>query len=150
MTIRIIIFIVVSGFEGTPASMFNLGGQPSFNQPQQPASNRFPEPQFGGFRPVKKRHSNPDRSEDRTGRHHGEVAAAKHSTRHPIVPHARNAKAPRHSSLRPAQSRHEYALYKGAHVAQSRLDNDDEYSDYYSNKIEQDNADYYYYYEYYD
>jgi len=136
-----------------PTSVFNLGGQqPSFSQPQQTGTTRFPEPQFGGFRPVKKRHTNNNGPEERTGKHnnHASALAAKHhnSARH-SVGHVRNNKSTRHSNLRPAQSRKDFSVYNGGKVdvAQKRMDYDDDYSDYDNkNNVE----DYYYYYEYYD
>jgi len=125
-----------------PASIFNLG-QPSFNQ--SPSNNRFPEPQFGGFRPVKKRHSNPETPTDRTGKHHHHHVAAKHNTRGGRPLRAPAASKPPRHSFRPAQSRKEFSVYG----AQKRLDYED-YSDYYDeteNNVE--DSDYYYYYEYY-
>ena len=147
----------ISGSLPNPAnSVFN----PTFSQ--QAGTTRFPEPEFGGFRPVKKRHINNDHPEERRGKQNGHHApgklAAKHHNSHSSMRHSNgHVRTPksinqsqRHSNLRPAQSRSEYSVYNGGarnHVtAQRRLDYEEDYSDYENNNVE----DYYYYYEYYD
>ena len=129
-----------------PQTVFSLPPANNNNFAQRQTS-RFPEPEFGGFRPVKRQTTSSRRSDRRKSRSSGggggnrrnrpaaQKSAKKSPVKHQTSQNWRRAFG-RSSSRRPhqrAQEKSDIFVY------------DDEYSD-----LDNDILDYYYYYEYLD